>query len=150
IVWQGSLQELRPIPRNCQPPLDFLPGSEDYWHRLGMYRPDFGIGLGSQERIDVDRHHSFLDLPDTGPVRPDAREEGEFETAVRLEPDIALVTVGLDAGLGERSEGDEAAVLHAKPALPMLTSRVADVCRTAIRFHLQKLVEVVGLSFGIK
>lgn len=64
---------------------------------------------------------------------------------VEREPDIAAeVFVELAKGC----ERHEAAVLHTKPARPVLAPDVADVRSAAVRFHAQQVVEVDVLAIS--
>src|ERR1700730_9559050 len=88
---------------------------------------------------------ALLDLPDGGPIRPDAGEAGERPGVVEREPDVAALSF---VELAEGVERHHATVLDAEPTRPMFALHVADVGRPAIRLHPEQLFELDGLALG--
>jgi hypothetical protein len=78
-------------------------------------------------RVDVVGGLAFLDLPDRGPVSPDAGEAGEGTGLIECEPDVAAL--GLFE-LAERIEWHHASVLDAD--MPHYFGLNVSVSETAI------------------
>ena len=62
---------------------------ENHRHRLGVDSADLGVRLRREERVEVVGGLAFLDLPDGGPVGPDAGEASEGAGLIEREPYVA-------------------------------------------------------------
>jgi hypothetical protein len=90
---------------------------------------------------------AFLDLPDGGPVSPDAGEAGEGARLVEREPDVAAFDL---VELAKRVKRHHATVLDAEPAGPVVALYIADVGRPAVRLHSEQFLEVDRLALGLQ
>jgi len=86
IVGQRPLQLECCLGWRIHPDVDFLARRQNDGHRFRMDCPDLLIRFGRQKPEDIICCLAFLDFPNRGPTRPDARKEGQWPGIVEGEP----------------------------------------------------------------
>src|ERR1700704_48127 len=140
-----QLQDL--VRRSRHPGLDFFRRRQNHRHRLGVDGADLGVRLRRKKSEEVVVSLAFLDLPNGGPVGPDAGEAGEGAGLIEREPDVAAFDL---VELAKRVKRHHATVLDAEPASPVLAFHIADVGRPAVRLYSKQFLEVDRLALGLQ
>jgi ribosomal protein S27AE len=98
---------------------------------------DLGVRLRREERVEVVGRLAFLDLPDGGPVSPDAGKAGEGAGLIEREPDVAAFDLVEFAETVERNYAAERERIlnDERPYCPECGMRMISTSPTSKKFE---------------